>query len=213
MAHDPPSRHLGFHQLLDAMRLADCPICRLAGWACHRSLDALFYGYVNDPHVREELRQAEGFCAKHVQQVLQAGSPVGGSIIYADVLRHVAGHLQRQPSGVCPGCASEATAASNAIADLVEHIGEEDVHAAYRAGDGLCLPHLRQALSQSGGRVRALLEEVEGEKLYGLAHECEALVAKSDYQHIGEELGRERDAWKRAARKLAGARTDPRGDR
>jgi hypothetical protein len=195
------------------MRLAGCPICRLAGWACHRSLDALFYGYVNDPHVREELRQAEGFCAKHVQQALQAGNPVGGSIIYADVLRHVAGHFKRQPSSVCPGCASEATAATNAIATLVEHMGEEDVQAAYRAGDGLCVPHLRQALTQCDSRVRATLEQVEREKLHGLAQECEALVAKSDYQHVGGELGPERDAWRRAACKLAGARTDPRGDR
>ena len=213
MPHDPPSRHLGFHRLLDALRLPGCPICRLVGSAGHRSLDTLFYGHVNDPGVREGLRQAEGFCARHVARALQAGNPLGGSIIYADVLRHVAGHLRRQPSGVCPCCATEATAATNAIVELVAHFEEEDVQAAYRAGNGLCLPHLRRALSQGDGRVCATLEQVEREKLQGLAQECDALVAKSDYHHIGEELGPERDAWKRAARKLAGASADACGDR
>jgi len=173
----------------------------------------VFHGYVNDPGVRDELRRAAGFCQRHSEQVVRLGNPVGGSIIYADVLRHVADHLADSASATCPCCCAETTTASNAVATLLEHIEEEDVLAAYGGGQGLCLPHLRLALRQRGGQGRALLEEQERGKLQALADECEARVRKSDYQHIGTELGPERDAWKRAARKLAGSAPDSHGER
>jgi hypothetical protein len=203
MQPEPPSRHIGFYQLFDALQQPGCPICRLAAWAIHRLLDSLFHGHVNDPGVREELRRAAGFCARHLGPALRAGNPLGGSIIYGDLARHVADHLDDRPPAGCPCCVSETTAAADAVATLLQHIAEEDVRAAYEAGDGLCLPHLRQAFRQ-GGSTCALLGQLEDAKLRRLAEECEAMVAKADYQHIGEEVGTERDAWKRAARKLAG---------
>ena len=213
MEPERPSRHIGFYQLLDAMRQPGCPICRLAGWASHRWLESVFYGHVNDAGIREELRRAAGFCSGHTEQVLRLGNPLGGSIIYADVLRHVSDHLAQRPPAACPCCMTEATAVSNAVATLLEHIEEEDVRAAYEAGEGLCLPHLRLALAPRTSRGRGFLEEHERGRLRALAEECESLVGKSDYEHIGCELGPERNAWRRAAHKLAGATTSPRGDR
>ncbi|MGQ9730659.1 MAG: DUF6062 family protein [Candidatus Zipacnadales bacterium] len=137
------------------MRLSGCPICRLAVETCRRMLDALFYEHINDPHMREELLQTTRFCAQHVKEALQAGHSLGGSIIYSDILRHVAKNLVCQPSGVCPACGWETRAAAKAIETLLEHIGEKDVRYAYVVSDGLCLPHLRQALQRGKGAVRA----------------------------------------------------------
>jgi hypothetical protein len=204
MEPEPPFRHIGFHQLFDAMRQPGCPICRVASWAIHRLLDSLFHGHVNDPGMREELRRATGFCARHLGSAFRAGNPLGGSIIYGDLARHVADHLDDKPPAACPCCVCQTTAAADAIATLLEHVQEEDVRATYQGGDGLCLPHLRQALSHRDAPGRLLLAQLERDKLNRLAEECETLVGKSDHEHIRDELGSERDAWKRTARKLSG---------
>jgi hypothetical protein len=204
MRSSPPHRHMEFHELIDAMRGTGCAICRLAAGARQRMLDALFCEQVNDARARERLRQAGGFCARHLGPVLHAGDPLGGSIVYADLLRHVVDSLGSRPSGTCPCCISEATCAANAVATLLRHIGEHDVQEAYEAGDGLCLPHLRQAMEQADSSASALLRRLELRKLTALAEECEELVSKADYRRMSEDPGPERDAWKRAARKLAG---------
>jgi hypothetical protein len=86
----------------------------------------------------------------------------------------------------------------------MQHIEAADVRAAYEASDGLCLPHLQQAIREHGSGRTELLVSLEREKMQALAAECAGFVAKADYRYQGEVTRGEGNAWKRSARKLGG---------
>lgn len=199
---------MAFHDLAEALRLPGCPVCRLAAAASHRWVDMVFHELVNDVGVRESLRRAGGFCERHVELVLELGNPVGGSIIYADLLAHALAPAPRRRKPLCPVCEQEQRAARAVLDTLLQHLEEEDMRSAYEAADGLCIPHLTQALAPPAKPAASLLAEMEARKLSALADECSSFVAKSDYRSRTPVVPGEATAWRRAARKLAGGVAD-----
>jgi len=87
---------------------------------------------------------------------------------------------------------------------LLEHLQAGTLREEYVASGGLCLPHLRVALAGAPAEARRFLEAAESDKLAGLREELSDLIRKNDYRFREEPWGPERDAWIRAARKLAG---------
>ena len=59
------SKSVSYFELLDALRLEGCPVCRLLLKWSRFYLDSLFYEYVTDFGVRSRLRQSDGFCNWH----------------------------------------------------------------------------------------------------------------------------------------------------
>jgi len=166
---------MGFYDLHDAMAQPGCPVCRLKADAVDRSIDILLWENVNDPGARQNIRQARGFCHQHAWQLIQGGASSGSVIIMRDVVQNVLAVLENarlEPAGPaqffrrtqpaataelaadlapqvpCPICVQAEAVESALIATLVEGLpGENGLLEAYRASEGLCLPHLRQALS------------------------------------------------------------------
>jgi len=204
MPSSQPSRHLPFHALMRALRAPGCPACELGQVSGERWLRTLFHEFVNDPGVRDRLRAARGFCARHTELAAQIGDHLGLCILQADLLADALGALNARPRDACPCCAAEREAATRGIAVLLDHLGEPDVSAAYRAGDGLCLPHLRQALSGGQTAQGVALAALEREKLQALVAQCELFIAHYAGRRRTEPMGPERDVWRRAGRKLAG---------
>ena len=204
MSKRPPSRHLDFFALMEAVGRPGCPVCRLTRQAARRWLETLFYEQVNDPATRERLRQALGFCARHASLAARLGDPLGWSIIAADLLGRAQQSPAEAPVTRCPVCEHEERTARHALATLLAHLEEPDVRAAYEQSEGLCLPHLRQALTGRRRTGKQLLEEIELKKLAELRGECEGFVEGSDYRQRQRLRGPEADAWRRAARKLSG---------
>lgn len=66
-----------------------CPVCYLIAKSVTRYLDSLLYELVNDPGVRQEIRDARGFCNEHAWQLQKIGGALGIGIIYRDVIETV----------------------------------------------------------------------------------------------------------------------------
>lgn len=151
------SRHSHFYDLLDALKEPGCAICTIVSRTRWRYLDSLAYENVNDPGVRLKLREALGFCNRHAWYFVDTVREVfGAAIIYRDVLHSVLrlaadpSRLARalvEPDGVCPACIAERDSARHALHTLAEAINEPDVRAAFDASDGLCAPHLSEAMA------------------------------------------------------------------
>ncbi|MGD9495427.1 MAG: hypothetical protein AB7Y46_03850 [Armatimonadota bacterium] len=135
--------------------------------------------------------------------MLELADALSGSLIYADLLVEAAASLRGGSADGCPCCRAADKASREALNTLLGHIASEDVLSAYRASDGLCLRHLRQAAA-GGSSYARLLTEIERERLQTLARDCEGFVAASDYRRIGEPRGPHALAWRRAARKIGG---------
>jgi len=74
-----------YFDLLDAMKKDTCPICFLVQKSEYRYIATLFYELVNDPGVRDKLRDSYGFCPRHARLAKRVGKPLGIAIIYEDI--------------------------------------------------------------------------------------------------------------------------------
>ena len=115
-----------------------------------------------------------------------------------------------EPQAACPACVWAEKMEGVYLRALLDHLlGEDGLLAAYRASDGLCLPHFRQALAlvRDEGIFEALVDAQRAiwERLVGHLSE---FIRKSDHRFRDETWGEERDAWLRAIAALAGARHD-----
>ncbi len=59
------SRTMSYYDLRDALGQPGCPVCRLTARDADRYLDGLLWEHVNDPGVRVQVREAQGFCRDH----------------------------------------------------------------------------------------------------------------------------------------------------
>ena len=88
-------RFVSYFELKEAFCEEGCPVCRLLLKWTRRYLDSLFYEYVNDPGVRQQLRESHGFCNWHAWMAATIdNSPSGIAIIYEHLLKDQIDALQ-----------------------------------------------------------------------------------------------------------------------
>jgi hypothetical protein len=107
----------------------------------------------------------------------------------------------------CPACEHRDEVRQTILSSLVKELHHAEVAEALESSDGLCLPHLRQALDRvpDGAAARTLIA-IQQAQLEQLKNELAEFVRKNDYQVIKEGFGSEGDAWLRAIRMVAGSR-------
>jgi hypothetical protein len=111
------------------------------------------------------------------------------------------------PQRPCPVCSLLEGREEDYIGTLLAHLeGPGALADAYRASDGLCLPHFRRALARapSGAEARLLVaaQQVVWQRLHD---ELGEFIRKNDYRFRDEPFGDEKDAWLRALEAISGA--------
>lgn len=99
-------KHTSFYELRDALAEEGCPICRLARKSVASFLDNLIYENVNDPGIRDDIREARGFCNLHAWQLRDHGGALGIAIIHRDVIETLMQRVKEaeyQPASWLPG--------------------------------------------------------------------------------------------------------------
>jgi hypothetical protein len=208
-------------EVLEARQSA-CALCRLITRSVERSLRALFAEFVNDPPVRARLRRAQGFCAVHTPLLAALGDSLAVAILYNDLAEatrtrwqaeaaaggrrglRVGGRRQtpKPPSAPCPACAAEREAEARYTGALAAGLGSADIWTALESGDGLCVAHAGQVMARAKPALAARLRQLETARLAALQAELQAIIRKNDYRFRGEPWGAEKDAWRRALRKI-----------
>jgi len=223
-------KHTPYFELIDAQAQGGCPICRLVYKASDRYLDAILFEATLDPRVRDKLKHSHGFCAEHVAMMRsKPGRALGAALIYRDALRMLTEALDTlpdqppslrervglgrgaarsaalEPELPCPACGIAASAAADNISLLLAHLDDPDMQAAYAAGDGLCLPHLRQAIDTASAAetLRQLIEPQVARNLAMLT-DLDEYIRKRDHRFRGEKMGPEGDVWLRVMNTITG---------
>lgn len=223
-------KHTPYFELRDAQAKAGCPICRLVFKSCDRFLDAILYEATLDPKVRLDLKQSHGFCAQHVEMMrAKPGRALGTALIYRDVLRMLIETLDAAsdrrptlgerlrmskqnttvkaltPTKACPACAIADKAAQDYVSLLLAHLSDSEMQEAYAAGDGLCLPHLRQAIDAAGDAdMLHLLIEPQVARYTAMLNDLDEYIRKRDHRFRGEQMGPEGDVWLRVMNAITG---------
>jgi hypothetical protein len=117
------------------------------------------------------------------------------------------------PQAPCPACEQAEEMETIYLDTLIKAlVGQQGFLAAYESSDGLCLPHLRQALAR-------LRDEATFEALVNaqraiwqrLEADLSEFIRKSDYRFRGEPWGTESDAWLRGVAAISGSEPEENG--
>jgi len=109
------------------------------------------------------------------------------------------------PDQPCIACETQ-SASDDRYADMLgEYIQDVKLQTAYRQSDGLCLTHIRNALThaKTGDNAKLLLT-IQADIWHKLRTELAEFRRKYDFQHVEETIGAEGDSWKRAVLLVGG---------
>jgi len=138
---------------------------------------------------------------RHAQESLDRSQPAAAT---ADLVARLTAKAE------CPACIHARQMEEIYLSTLTEHLLDEDgLLADYKASDGLCLPHFRQALAclRDQAAFDALLTAQR--TIWGrLVEHLGEFVRKNDYRFQHESWGDEGDAWLRAIASLTGTRRE-----
>src|SRR3954454_13211333 len=96
-AAEPQSSDIVDVRLLDAMRAGGCPICAVRARSEKATMDAIINERVLDIGSRADLERKQGFCRRHVAELVptdrrETGGILGSSMLLAAIVeRRVAG--------------------------------------------------------------------------------------------------------------------------
>ena len=179
------------HDLMQAFRQPDCPVCRLIERDSQQYIDGFFYESITVVERRAEIRSARGFCPPHAAILAGHSRALGTAIMHHDVLNDVLRGfpgenqekqqrttpiqaLQRafaplqqrvvqalQPKHVCVLCAHEQHQERVVLESLLEGMHSQPMRSEFAHSDGLCLPHLRSALEIRNARAESARALIE----------------------------------------------------
>jgi hypothetical protein len=223
--------------LIEACEKPGCLVCTLRDEMVQSYIRMLFHEHINDPPSRDKLRNSYGLCFEHSWLAIdgQLGNALGHAILNLDVIEKLLKDLSGiqiekgnssilrswikpsrsenqasswfKPNKECPVCQHHAYVEDWIIKTLVESIQKDELSAAIRASDGLCLPHLRQSLIRKASvEAKQTLLDLSREHWEKLQFELSEFIRKNDYRFSKEEVGEERDSWLRATGLLKGNR-------
>ena len=218
--------------IIDACAERGCPLCRCLLAESRRYLQALLHEGVTDVETRRRLRLAWGFCNWHTWMLADiAGSAFGAAIIYDDLITRLLrrtgdpGHGAR-PTGwlgslrgrrrritladlwkrrtPCSACVDAAATETRHLDTLLAFVDDEALRAAYALSDGLCAPHLVQAVERGSESADALVTRTR-QAWARIGRDLGAFVGKHDHRHRQPFTEAEAAACARALEMLAGA--------
>ena len=203
--------------LLAKMAGDGCPVCAVLRDAERASWDFLLYEGFQDPHVKERLRDAGGYCRRHRAQLARHADPYAQAVLALVTLDGVAGRLERRRRlpfrrpGVprvdddCPLCESLA-ATEAALVDELTALAEAGGLAAerYAASDGACIDHVGSAMGRGAEPEGALVRDAR-RRVEALRSDLRGYLASFDHRAT-DRVGIEVDpgAWRRALALVGG---------
>lgn len=233
-------KNITFLDLIEACQKPGCLVCTLRDELVESYIRMLFNEHINDPQSRDKLRYSYGMCYQHSWLAIDAqlGNALGVAIISHDVIgkllkdfstlsvekdrlgplkkfvRSGRGQDQKEtwfkPEKDCPVCLHQEYVEDWIIKTLVESIQKDELSTAIQESDGLCLPHLHQALMRNAPAesVQALLD-LSRDRWEKLQYELSEFIRKNDYRFSKEGFGEERDSWLRATTVIKGNQPNP----
>jgi hypothetical protein len=197
-------------------------------------LDSLLTEYVVEPDMHETMRASRGLCNEHGWQLVEMGNVMGIGILYQAVLHEVLKIMRKStPDGksqtglarrlfsqtgnnaalvsaleakqTCHVCETENDYEARYISVLVDQIQVEKMQSAFRASQGLCLEHFKQALDQTTDKDSSqILVDIQRDIWEKLYVEISDFVRKNEFKYAHEKMGAEGDSWWRVLARMSG---------
>lgn len=229
------STPFNYFDLIETFAKPGCALCNLLLRDTDRFIDSLLYEYVMETDTQQTFRAARGLCNEHSWRLThyQGGGALNIAVLYQATLDEVLNAIKQagvdnpspswlgrflngktggladalEPSAPCMVCESLNAAEKHYVLTICQHMADPRLQAAYRASEGLCLPHFRRTLREMTDpdnlQVLIVIQTAIWTKLYA---ELGTFREKYDFNRAGEIMGSEGDSWLRALARMAGER-------
>jgi hypothetical protein len=194
-----------------------CPLCRVAHKADREYAWQFSDERSNDGAVVDQVSEAFGFCAEHVEMLRRIDmesmhSTLAISTMFADAFAGIAAELGRLTPDAdfhrerCPACASRGAYLHKNAVYLLDLLATSHAdRQSFEASPGLCFPHFEVVWElASAPTERELLLEVQRTATGSLLRDLTEHVRKHNHKYSHEPAGLEYDAWQRAINLTAG---------
>ena len=207
-----------------ALRSGTCPICAAQSQAIFDFFAQWQYTLSGDAAAQRAFAAAHGFCPTHTWQFAQIASPRGISQGYAPLIDAAAdelraaleqsrGHITEHIEGLlptvetCAACRVLRETEEEQMRQLVAQLATADGQEIYARTPGLCLPHLRAALTRAAPEpVAEFLLHEQLHRLEEISEDMQSYTLKRDALRRGLLNDQEENAWRRALVQLVGER-------
>ena len=216
-------------ELREAMAGWGCPLCRLSSKAEQAYIKSLNYERVLDLKTRDGIKLSRGLCDRHSRdwETLQ-GSALGIAIVYRitilDLLRDTEPEKLKKPGffrsqissddlahkleshGPCLACKIGEGTVKRYTGLLLQDLEDSDMQSLLVQCGGLCLPHMRFALSQTNRPKKSeLLISLHRTAWQQIMGELEEFIRKNDYRFQDEKMtAEEGSSWSRVLDMIVG---------
>jgi len=198
-----------------------CPICAAQSRALFDFYAQWQHVLATNPTAQSEFASARGFCPVHTWQFQKIAAAQDLSAGYIALAQAVAGELRRASSlapdqasaaisallpapDTCPACRVLRDAVGPQIRSFLVQIATDEGRALYVRSAGLCMPHLRLALSVAGSEEAAFLLCEQARHLEETLEDLHSYVLKREAFRAGLVNANEESAWQRALVQLVG---------
>jgi len=186
--------------------------CHEHSWRLARHRASLGATIITNDVLRDVLRtmdeaQFQALPILSLRRTQEARDPKRPAAATADVVARLT------PQQPCPVCVEAEKMERIYLSSLIENLlGEEGLLATFQASEGLCLPHLRQAMTQVRDEtVFKALVNAQRTIWERLTDQLSEIIRKADYRFQHEARGEESGASLRAIAALVGTRRDQGG--
>ncbi len=188
-----PQKTLGYYDLMGAFRQPACPLCYLLRKKENRAIQMLFYEKVNDPSLRQKLRQSGGFCPEHTRVYLQVGDKLGQAIVAEDVVSHWVEHLSDVDKEFpCLLCTERQEMEKRIVTDFVQFLQFREFTREMQQSVGLCQAHFTQILRKiKEPASKNLLLQFQSQKLVVHLRKIQQFIRKNDYRFQNHPVKKE----------------------
>ncbi len=228
------STPLSLFDLVEVFPKPGCPVCRMTRKDVDQYLHSLLFEGFRFPENHERFRAGRGLCNSHAWQLADSfrGAILNIGVFYRGAVNSLLKDLEKapgaaarsglsrllggsaeptsakadrlEPTGPCVACEIRVTSEKLYTRTLGEHISDQRLADAYRASDGVCLPHFRTALRYAQGANEQQLIAIQRGIWEHLIADLDEFKEMHDHRHTGEWMGEEGDSWLRALRSMAG---------
>jgi hypothetical protein len=228
---------MDYFELIETFPRPGWAVCSLVRRDIDRHIDGIVYGFMDTDEMRNAFRAARGLCSEHGYLLRQNkfGNVLGIAKLYAATLDEVLAilddppaeaqspsRLERlpgngaspsnladalEPRAECMVCAGADERETEYLRILSISLDDQRFMTAFVDSDGLCLPHLRQALrSVQVPAQRQRLVDVQRDIWARLKAAVDSFASKQNYEHIDELNREEAESWARAIAQMGGER-------
>jgi hypothetical protein len=202
-----------YTELLETFDSGDCVICKLLEVSVLKYLENLLHEFTMDPTSRKEIREAFGYCKKHIEQLIEVtkstNQRLSAAIVAEDLADYFLKHSKQLSKGgiqagsgmfktrkICPICKYYNKHEKMYVSEFAKGTEKEEFLEKFELDPGICIEHLIQVSKSLKSRAtlkRLLKPQIKAIKKIDL--DLNNFIKKFDHRSSEGITDDEASAW------------------